>query len=282
MKRIKDLTATATTPSSDDYLLLDGNTNGTRKILADLPVSTATQSALNNKANLSGATFTGRITATNLSGTNTGDQNLSGLVLKTTTVNGHALSSNVTVTATDTGAPTISSGTTAPTSTPAKVGDMYVDTVLKRTYVANGTSSSADWIKQNGSYTLDGGILYAMLSPAGATTYYFGQPMGYGYGAANQHRVHIPRSGTITKAYINVFNNTGGSGETSSLYIRVNNTTDYLASSSIVNGGIDYFSNTGLSIPVVAGDYIEFKWITPTWATNPQNILMYVRILVDL
>jgi len=37
----------------------------------------------------------------NLSGTNTGDQDLSGLVPKTTTVNGHALSSNVTVTKSD-------------------------------------------------------------------------------------------------------------------------------------------------------------------------------------
>ena len=38
-----------------------------------------------------------------LTGTNTGDQDLSGLVLKTTTVNGHALSSNVTVSASDVG-----------------------------------------------------------------------------------------------------------------------------------------------------------------------------------
>lgn len=39
----------------------------------------------------------------NLSGTNTGDQDLSGLVTKTTTVNGHALSSNVTVSKSDVG-----------------------------------------------------------------------------------------------------------------------------------------------------------------------------------
>lgn len=39
----------------------------------------------------------------NLSGINTGDQNLSGLVPKTTTVNGHALSSNVTVIKSDVG-----------------------------------------------------------------------------------------------------------------------------------------------------------------------------------
>lgn len=43
------------------------------------------------------------------------------------------------------GAPIISSGIVAPSSTPAKVGDLYVDTVGKDLYAATGTSSSADW-----------------------------------------------------------------------------------------------------------------------------------------
>lgn len=42
-------------------------------------------------------------------------------------------------------APTISQGIVAPTSTPAKVGDVYVDTILRQVYVAVGTTSSADW-----------------------------------------------------------------------------------------------------------------------------------------
>ena len=74
------------------------NTSDTAK-----PISIAQQAALNLKANLAGATFTGAISATNLSGTNTGDQDLSGLVPKSTTVNGHALSANVTVTKSDVG-----------------------------------------------------------------------------------------------------------------------------------------------------------------------------------
>jgi hypothetical protein len=48
-------------------------------------------------------TVTGDITANNLSGENTGDQNLSGLVPKTTEVNGHALSSDVTISKSDVG-----------------------------------------------------------------------------------------------------------------------------------------------------------------------------------
>lgn len=115
-----------------------GNVDNTSD--ANKPVSTATQTALDGKvdenAPITGATKTkitydakGLVTAGtdattadiadstnkryvtdaqltvigNTSGTNTGNQDLSGLVPKTTTVNGHALSSNVTVTKSDVG-----------------------------------------------------------------------------------------------------------------------------------------------------------------------------------
>lgn len=45
----------------------------------------------------------------------------------------------------NTSSPTISSGIVAPTSTPTKVGDIYVDTSAKKIYCATGNSSSADW-----------------------------------------------------------------------------------------------------------------------------------------
>jgi len=45
--------------------------------------------------------------------------------------------------------PTISSGIVAPSSTPSKVGDVYVDTVAKKIYFATGTASSADWTITN-------------------------------------------------------------------------------------------------------------------------------------
>ncbi len=50
---------------------------------------------------VSGESLSTLAAALNLSGTNTGDQSLAGLVATTTTVNGHALSSNVTVSASD-------------------------------------------------------------------------------------------------------------------------------------------------------------------------------------
>lgn len=42
-------------------------------------------------------------------------------------------------------APTIYSGIITPTSTPNKIGDTYIDTILGKVYVSVGTSSSTDW-----------------------------------------------------------------------------------------------------------------------------------------
>lgn len=81
--RIADISATGT-PSSTTYLRGDGTWStpaggggGTwGSITGTLSSQTDLQTALNAKANLSGATFTGSISATNLSGTNTGDQTI--------------------------------------------------------------------------------------------------------------------------------------------------------------------------------------------------------------
>lgn len=45
--------------------------------------------------------------------------------------------------------PAISTGTAAPSSTPSRIGDIYVDTSAKKLYFAAGTDSSADWIIAN-------------------------------------------------------------------------------------------------------------------------------------
>jgi hypothetical protein len=74
------------------------NTSGTNTGNQTSIVGISGTTAQFNTALTDGDFATGGGTAT---GTNTGDQDLSGLVPKTTTVNGHALSGNVTVTPTD-------------------------------------------------------------------------------------------------------------------------------------------------------------------------------------
>lgn len=209
----------------------------------------------------------------NQSGTNTGDETNSSIISKL-----GFIPANSTI------SPTISSGSGTPTSIPAKVGNIYIDTTNYKTYISKGTTSSSDWIKQNGSYTITAATVSTLAAPLDATTYYFGALYG-GSGLttyATNQVINIPRSGVITRVN-GGFYCAPGSSETSNLYIRVNNTTDYLISSSIVNNGFqNWFGPTSLSIPVSAGDNIVFKWITPTWATNPANMNAYAQILIDL
>lgn len=76
--------------SGSVYIEIASNNAVWGAITGTLSSQTDLQSALNAKANISGQVFTGAISATNLSGTNTGDQDLSGLVpnTRTLTING--------------------------------------------------------------------------------------------------------------------------------------------------------------------------------------------------
>jgi hypothetical protein len=85
-----------------------------------------------------------------VSGTNTGDQDLSGLVLKTTTINGHSLSGNVTVTTADVGAE------------PA-LGNPLVDGYL----VASTAAGSRSWVPPGGGGGVSKSFVTAMAVAMG-------------------------------------------------------------------------------------------------------------------
>lgn len=179
----------------------------------------------------------------------------------------------------------VSSGSSAPTSTPSKIGDIYVDTTNKKFYKAAGTSSGADWVLQNGSYTLQV-MTSASMNPVSATTYYFGNLCPDGSSLKtyfSAQRIYPQGTGTITRVNLYFSYNSLGTTEASSLYIRVNGTTDYLVTSSFVVSAVGvYVSVTGLSIPIAAGDYFYFKWITPTWVTAPIGMGVQGTVGVDL
>jgi hypothetical protein len=129
-------------------------------------------------------------------------------------------------------------------------------------------------------YIIKGGI--SVTAPADATTYYGAD------GTANttletNSRIYIAIAGTITAAYINAgASGTVGTNETSTLSVRLNNTTDTTLSSAIVlSSGAVAYSNTGLSIPVVVGDFIDVKIVTATWATNPGSIVLSYILRVN-
>lgn len=111
-------------------------------------------------------------------------------------------------------------------------------------------------------------------SPVDATTYYGGNNFWrVSVTVAGTMRVYVPKAGTIKSCYLYVKNSgTAGTSETSTINIRLNDMTDTAITSSLVTNASGAFSNTGLAIAVVAGDFLEFKWVTPTWVTNPTNI----------
>ena len=119
------------------------------------------------------------------------------------------------------------------------------------------------------------------LSPADATTYYWG-PIAFNVGTtATTRRMYIQRAGIITACHMFIICSTGTS-ETSTVSIRLNNTTDTTVTSTLaLNTQPLVISNTSLSITVAVGDYIEMKWVTPTWVTNPTGVSLSARIILE-
>ena len=105
-----------------------------------------------------------------------------------------------------------------------------------------------------------------------AQTLYWGGMLVAPSTTANRWRVYIPKAGTIKAAYIYSYAGTAGTGESWSMNIRKNNTTDTLIQALTLAAVDRVWSNVALAIAVVAGDYIEIKEVCPTWATNPATV----------
>jgi len=110
-------------------------------------------------------------------------------------------------------------------------------------------------------------------SPTDSQTVYFGTLPKAPVTAAATSKVYIRKAGTLKVAEIYCYSGTAGTAESWSLYVRVNNTTDYLIATLAVSASERVFSNAALSIPLAVGDYIEIKGVQPLWATNPLTTI---------
>ena len=117
-------------------------------------------------------------------------------------------------------------------------------------------------------------------SPADGQTVYFGMLPKAPTTTANISKVYVRQAGTITAAEIYCYSGTAGTNESWSLYIRVNNSTDYLIQTVSAATNERVFSNSSLSISLNANDYFEIKSVQPTWATNPLTCIYggHIRI----
>jgi hypothetical protein len=169
-----------------------------------------------------------------------------------------------------------------------KISGLTEDTAPHRnndflaSYDASAVQTKKVKLKNVGVIVLTGGIATS-FSPADATTYFFGV---WENAAPNTvggfRRIYIQRAGIVTACHVTIAGAGTGTAETSTMSLRLNNTSDSTISSSIVtNGSIQVFSNTSMSISVAIGDYLEFKWVTPTWATNPTGLVVRGSVLQE-
>lgn len=131
-------------------------------------------------------------------------------------------------------------------------------------------------------YALCGGCL--TFNPSDATPYFWGN----GGASAPQsttegnNKFYIPKGGTVK--VIEIWWRTAGvssSNEAIPMTFRLNGTTDTAIATVSDTNAIKRFSNTGLSIAVVQGDYFELKMVAPTWVTNPTGVTLGYTIYIE-
>jgi hypothetical protein len=151
---------------------------------------------------------------------------------------------------------------------------------------SSGTLTNCTGLPSSGITGYQGYVIMPLpgqLNPADATTYYFGALSNAVSTTANDSALIIPKTGTIKRIDIVIANGgTLGSNEASTVYFRLNNTTDTVISNSVTTNAVrSAFTNSGLSVAVAAGDTYEIKWVAPTYATNPTSIRFYVSIYIE-
>ena len=210
------------------------------------------------------------------------------------TVNGKALSSNITVTlasadhANEGTTTTVLHGNAA--GNPAWGAVVEADITLadnttnnfsttRHGLVPKGTNVGA-FLHDDGTWALPIGytltaVAASLTTWTDAATYYFGGLNKSPITTAAVSRMYIPKAGTITSASIFWYaSGTAGTAESITMNIRLNNTTNTAIASVATTAANKLFSNAALSIPVAVNDYIEIMIVCPTWATNPATVVV--------
>lgn len=125
------------------------------------------------------------------------------------------------------------------------------------------------------TYVLGSG---GVFNPADGLTYYIGSSQSMAAApstTAARRRVYVGSARRIVGIDIQAFTTVTGSGETVTVSVRVNNTTDTLIGTMTWNPGANSYAilnNQGMDISLNADDYWEIKIVCPTWTTNPTGV----------
>jgi len=129
----------------------------------------------------------------------------------------------------------------------------------------------------------DFGFAYAIpfshgsTNPTGTNSYLFGGIPNAGASAntGGNRRVNFTENRTIGGAdFVWLASGTAGSGESISMYVRINNTTDYLIASVANTNAQKLFQNLALSIAVGPGDYAEIKYTMGGQSTPSTSVFV--------
>lgn len=118
-------------------------------------------------------------------------------------------------------------------------------------------------------------------SPVDAQIIFFGTLPKAPVTTGGQSKIFVRRPGIIKAAEIYCFSGTAGTAEAWNMFLRLNNTTDTQIAQVAAATQERVFSNTGLNIPVVAGDFFEIKAVNPTWVTNPLTTIFGGYIYIE-
>jgi hypothetical protein len=149
-----------------------------------------------------------------------------------------------------------------------------------------GTVAATDTILQ-AIQKLDGNSVFtihanfASFNPADATTYYFGAQYTVAPGTAATARIfYIPYDCTLIGYTIGI-SYTVGSAQDSQIYCRINNTTDVQLGGNFSGAATIFTQGTTAATNLSAGDYLNIKWVCPTWVTNPTGatgtVILYLK-----
>jgi len=145
--------------------------------------------------------------------------------------------------------------------------------------------ASAGTIDKAKTSNLSLGVSYQGVSnefnPADATNYYVGSIPHITGTTPDINRIYMPKSGIVKAVYVYFYNGTAGSSETSTIYLKVNSTILTNLGSVQNNSTSTYLGNTSIDRSVSQGDYLEIKWTTPTWTTNPSDVSMSYVVYIE-
>lgn len=127
----------------------------------------------------------------------------------------------------------------------------------------------------------------AGANPVDSQTYFMGAiPAAPTTITGAPFRVPFPRTGRVRKVgFLAFVGGTLGSVETGTISLRINNTTDYLISSTfdwtaqLQSTGVAFDDDSAPAVEI--NDYFEIKIVTPAWATNPTSVIYWGEVWVE-